>query len=359
MNGPQLAPASPAPPAMRPTAELLQEGQGIGLRGLTERLQAMRAAQEAVPAAPQPQEEQAQPEVAAAEPPADEATEAPGDEPDTEAADESSDDGTSDEADDDAAEPVITLKVNGREKVVSFAETLELAEKGLSSQSRWQEAAAIRREGERLQQEAESLRGEIEARKRALDEIIALWQIPEPDYGKLAEDPHAFAQYEAQRRQYDAKMARVKEAREVEAKRAEDEQIKQYNAWAEKEREALLDKLPNWRNSQAEQAARKELGDYALSVGYRDDELPHIHDHRLILLMDKARKFDELQKAKPKVENKVRKAPPAVKPTVAPKPAEDRQVANVRALKANVAGQHGRNRMLAGAALIGAIRPKP
>jgi hypothetical protein len=67
--------------------------------------------------------------------------------------------------------------------------------------------------------------------------------------------------------------------------------------------------------------------EYAKGLGFSDEDLAHVYDHRLILLLRKAAKHDEmLAKGKAQIEEKKAAAPKVLKPgsrDTAPKPTKN------------------------------------
>lgn len=72
---------------------------------------------------------------------------------------------------------------------------------------------------------------------------------------------------------------------------------------------ALDKELPDWRG-----AAGLRLTEYAAKQGIKPQELAALQDARLILALEKARKFDELQASKGALKEKAKTAPPVNKP---------------------------------------------
>ena len=76
----------------------------------------------------------------------------------------------------------------------------------------------------------------------------------------------------------------------------------------------LLKAYPSWSDQNVLQKEWSEIGKYAVSQGLNPDTYKNTIDSSLIVMMDKARQFDALQKESPKVTNRVRKAPKIAKP---------------------------------------------
>jgi len=75
------------------------------------------------------------------------------------------------------------------------------------------------------------------------------------------------------------------------------------------EREALISKLPSWDQKSAE-----TLSNYLGNNGFNSDEISQAYDHRIIVLAEKARLYDELVSNKDIASNKVRNLPKITKP---------------------------------------------
>ena len=54
------------------------------------------------------------------------------------------------------------------------------------------------------------------------------------------------------------------------------------------------------------------IKEYALSSGYTQEEINSLIDHRSVIVLDKARKYDEMQKANPKAK-KLKNKPKVVR----------------------------------------------
>ena len=80
------------------------------------------------------------------------------------------------------------------------------------------------------------------------------------------------------------------------------------------EKQSLLKAIPDWTDPDKYQKGWTEAGTYAQTLGFSSEEFNSTADHRVLVLLDKARQFDELQKGSAKVTKRVRKAPKIAKP---------------------------------------------
>lgn len=92
----------------------------------------------------------------------------------------------------------------------------------------------------------------------------------------------------------------------------------------------LMDLRPEWRDQAAFSKDREQMTKYARSQGFQDAELSQILDHRYMLILHDAARYQALQAANPEVLKKVRQAPPMAAPgsrvDVNPREAQRKQV---------------------------------
>ncbi len=188
------------------------------------------------------------------------------------------------------------VKVNGEEIEVTLAEALA----GYSRQQDYQRKTAQLSERERV---AEQIVAQAaQERQRAalrLDQVlseVSTLLVPEADLDRLLEtDPVAY-QRELRRR------GKVTEAinermRLAELDRAE--QMAQLRQFTAAESQKLLEARPEWRDPDTMRRVQTELRDYALSAGFNHQDVNNVRDHRMLLILEKAAKYDRLMARKP------------------------------------------------------------
>ncbi|MGD9381212.1 MAG: hypothetical protein PVI03_02095 [Candidatus Thorarchaeota archaeon] len=80
------------------------------------------------------------------------------------------------------------------------------------------------------------------------------------------------------------------------------------------EKSKLLAAIPEWADEATFNKEWTSVGEYAISNGFSSEEYQGTTDHRLLVLLNKARQFDALNQKSPQVTNRVRKAPKIAKP---------------------------------------------
>lgn len=170
-----------------------------------------------------------------------------------------------------------------------------------------EEVAAVRQERQYLAENLERTREFIESMTAAR----------EPDWMELQGQmtPEEFTRHyagwksnQAHLEKVTAEQARVRALQEQDSERARATRLTQ-------EKDRLEEAVPELKDPEKGKVLRQDLMDYAKSVGFSDDDLAAVEDHRPLVLLHKARLWDELQKNRPKVESKVDRALGAIKPS--------------------------------------------
>lgn len=226
--------------------------------------------------------------------------------------DEESDDGTPDEDDTDAPQtddPVHKVKVNGEEQEVPLSELLKGYSRtedykaktmALADERRNLEQAKATVETDVQRQYANELKKQIDAFEQ-LDPILS--EARQIDWDRLkAEDPATFVQYSDAVQQ---RLALIEQHR-GKISQIEQEQAQRLQAQDQTERAQRMDVaankivelMPELAEGNAFQDfATNNIG-YLREAGFTPDEIAEAIDDRALMLADKARKWDALQRAK-------------------------------------------------------------
>lgn len=106
-------------------------------------------------------------------------------------------------------------------------------------------------------------------------------------------------------------------SREAQAKELAENQKQRLVA----EHAALLERIPEWRDSEKAKAEKTKLAEYLTGQGFSRDEIMGASDHRLLILARKAMRLDENESKTDVARKKLAKVPKVMKPG-APKPSE-------------------------------------
>lgn len=222
---------------------------------------------------------------------------------------ESTDDG--DEPDEHTPAPQsYTVKIDGKDETVTLDELLKGYSRTADYTRKTQELAAKRKQFEESELPAvQRERQEYATRLIQLEQAIQAVTPQEPDWDTLRrQDPAAFAETWAAWQQHKERLARIAAERQKAEERVRQDQQQKHQAYLTAQRDALLEALPEWKDPEKAKAEKAELIAYAKNdLGFTDQEVQQVYDHRLLLMLRKAMLYDKAQKAKPVVQQKIEK----------------------------------------------------
>lgn len=212
---------------------------------------------------------------------------------------------------DDPNDPLITLKVDGEDRVLKLSDLKTGAQKYLAGDKRLEEAANMRKQ---IEPEKEAVLQERQQLKQALDlyvpHLTQLLQIGQPDPALINTDPQEYM------RQTHAHQMRVAELTQAQAAQAEltrrdqVEQAQQTQARSAEEQTKLLDVLPEWKDPAKAKEEAGAIDGYLQKAGFNDPERNGITDHRIIVVARKAMLYDQLMAQQAQATQRVAKVPP-------------------------------------------------
>ena len=202
-------------------------------------------------------------------------------------------------------EELYAVTVNGEEVAVSLDELLS----GYSRQSDYtrktQEIAGDRKEMEALQQrynsEVQQIQQERQQYMEALTNIISnnsgeLEKFSNIDWNALREDDPI--EYVTTREQYREAQEKVQGLQHEHARAAQTQQAQMQKAqhqMLQVEKGRLVEALPEWGDPDKQKDMSANLQSYAREQGFTAEELNSLVDHRSVLVLLKAQKYDQLQ----------------------------------------------------------------
>ena len=211
----------------------------------------------------------------------------------------------SEETEGEEEEELYAVTVNGEEVAVSLDELLS----GYSRQSDYtrktQEIAGERKGMEELQQQYNSQVAQIQQERQqymdALQNIIAssaegISQYADTDWDSLREsDPIEYVTKREELRQSQEKIQAM-QREQYTAQQRQSEQTTQMRARiVQEEYGKLVEALPEWADADKQKKLASEIRSYAGAQGFTEEELNSLVDHRSLLVLMKAKKYDQLQ----------------------------------------------------------------
>lgn len=148
----------------------------------------------------------------------------------------------------------------------------------------------------------------------------------EPDWDRLAAEatPEEFQAQFTNWKKNSERIGRIRAQQEaVNARIAADAQA-QLEAVLASEHEKLREAIPEFRDAEKGKQLHDDLVAFAKSLGYSSDDLAQVTDHRALVVLNKARLYEQAQKTRSTAETKVDRAldkglkPSGVRPALAP-----------------------------------------
>jgi len=228
----------------------------------------------------------------------------------------------SDEDEQEEVEEVYSVKVDGEEIEVNLDELI----KGYSRQSDYtrktQELASERNQMAELQQQWANEISQAQAERQqyisALGQVIQNQMAGLEQYARInweqlrEEDPIAFVTKKEEFRDAQERVRQAQAQQYQEQQRQQEEIEKVRKLAVQEEYQRLVEAVPEWSNSETRTKIASELSSYAMDQGFTKEELSELIDHRSLIVLMKAQKYDALEKSDVKAK-KVKNKPKVVR----------------------------------------------
>jgi chromosome segregation ATPase len=156
----------------------------------------------------------------------------------------------------------------------------------------------LKNEYTRQNEEAKIKRDQYEKQIQILSEQLKQAEPSKADFDNLYEnDPAEYVRLKAEQDRRKELMEKTRIEQERIAAEKREEQTKQYNVYLDQQRKLLAEKLPIYADKEKGADFIKNLTSYAKSIGYTDQEIAMLVDHRAVLMLANAYRYDKLKKA--------------------------------------------------------------
>ena len=242
------------------------------------------------------------------------------DEPEAEYSDE-------EEAVEETPKPRYKAKVDGEEVEVELDELINGYQRTADYTKKSQALAEQRKAVEAERAHLEQVKQERQAyaqKLQALDQFLSQQNKGENLEVLKETDPIGYAVKVAERTEREKQIAvvRAEQQRIAQQQQAEQQATLQKHIASEAEKlNALIPELATPKGDEI----RKQIREYAKSTGWTDQELGSVYDHRAVVSLYKAMKYEQLQKSKPDVQKKVSQAPKMLKSGTSTPPTKSQQ----------------------------------
>ena len=208
------------------------------------------------------------------------------------------------EKQDSTAEPTYKVKVAGQEYDV----TLDELRNGYSRDADYrQKTESLAFEKKQFMSESEKQRLDYSAKLNEANQMLSVAQqqlnseINSADLEKLyEEDPTEAARIEHRLRK---KQEKINSA----LAKNQSEQKKQFDSYLKDQQSKLVSKMPEFSDPDKASQLKSSMKSTLNAYGFNDTEVAQVYDHRIVMLVNDAMKFRNLQKAKPNIAKKITK----------------------------------------------------
>lgn len=212
--------------------------------------------------------------------------------------------------------PRYRVKVDNEEVEVTLDELLKgysrTSDYTKKTQTLAEQRKAVEAERQRIE-EAAKVRDQYAQRLAIVEQMLT--SQPEENLAELKEvDPIQYAVKVAERAEREKQLAAIRQERMTIAARQQAEHQDRLRAHLSSEAEKLKAAIPEMADEAKGEVIRKEIKDFAKSIGFSDQELAQVYDHRAVLTLYEAMQWRKLQQGKIQATKKVTEAPKMLKP---------------------------------------------
>ena len=207
-------------------------------------------------------------------------------------------------------EPIYTVTVDGTDLEVTQDELIQGYQRNADYTRKTQELAAEKAQSSDF---VERSKKDVEAKLAKLNNLnqAAQSQLQQEyaqiDFEKLyEEDPAEAARLEHKMRKKNEQLQQVQ-------RQTQELQTQEFSKYLEEQQKKLSVKVPEMNHPEKGSEFKKQMRNYLSSVGFNNQEIDSVYDHRYVLLVRDAMNYRNLQKAKPEIKKKVVNAPKVVR----------------------------------------------
>jgi len=226
--------------------------------------------------------------------------------------------------DESETETVYTVRVDGKDVEVTEDELLKGYSRQADYTKKTQELAEYRRQMDgAMQQAQQEIQQTQQARAQYVDAVEAaistnyahLQQFQNVDWERLkTEDREEYLTKRDDYRQAQEQITELQNQHKAATEQQQSEMAEQQKRMWMEEHHKMSQILPEWRDDEKRMAISKAIGEYAVGQGYTKEELDTLVDHRSILMLMKAKAYDDVRGKQQAVRSKkVRNKPKVVR----------------------------------------------
>ena len=205
------------------------------------------------------------------------------------------------------------VKASGVEKDVTLDELVSGYQKSTDYTQKSQTLAEERTKVEAHAQEIQNAMRTREAYAQKLSQVeqyLTSQAKPGENLEELKEnDPIQYAITVAEQTEANKKINTIRQEQQKVAQEQQHYRLQQQNQVVANEALMLSEKVKEFSDPKKAEQIKNDIRSFGKSVGFSDQELSQVYDHRHVMILQKAMAYDKLQKANPGVNKKLKSAP--------------------------------------------------
>ena len=205
------------------------------------------------------------------------------------------------------------VKASGEEKDVTLDELVSGYQKSTDYTQKSQQLAEERKKVEAHAQEVQNAMRTREAYAQKLAQVeqyLVNSQDPSENLEELKEnDPIQYAIKVAEQTEANKKINAIRQEQQKVSQEQHHYRLQQQNQVVQNEAKMLSEKVKEFSDPKKAEQIKNDIRNFGKSVGFSDQELSQVYDHRHVMILQKAMEYDKLQKANPGVTKKLKSAP--------------------------------------------------
>ena len=212
---------------------------------------------------------------------------------------------------------VYTVKVDGKEVEV----TLDELQKGYSrTQDYTRKTQQIAETRKAVEAEASAIRAEREQYAQLLGALKQQLESTEApvDMDRLYnEDPIEWVRQSEVMRQKQDKLAAIQSEQQRLSQLTAQQRAQEMQAHLATQQEALIQAVPEWKDSKKAKAEKALLIEFGQKIGFSEEELKNVYDHRAVIALRKAALYDQMMSKRGQIKPVINNGPRPAKPSAA------------------------------------------
>ena len=212
---------------------------------------------------------------------------------------------------------VYTVKVDGKEIDV----TLDELQKGYSrTQDYTRKTQQIAETRKAVEAEASAIRAEREQYAQLLGALKQQLESTEApvDMDRLYnEDPIEWVRQSEVMRQKQDKLAAIQSEQQRLSQLTAQQRAQEMQAHLATQQEALIQAVPEWKDSKKAKAEKALLIEFGQKIGFSEEELKNVYDHRAVIALRKAALYDQMMSKRGQIKPVINNGPRPAKPSAA------------------------------------------